>query len=208
MRRGRKEDKLLALLFLLPILAVAWLVSFIFTSLSASYHRNETRKRHRSLEIEGVDVLSGEEFETFLATLLESRGYAVQLTAKSGDLGVDLVAYYGGNRVAIQAKRWCSNVSRRAVSDAVAGAMHYGCNKCMVITNLYYTDGAKELAKSTDCILIDRDMLADWINEMHKANEPLPTPKYGQGLSRIKTVKRPSQFHFRARPFRVSRSQC
>lgn len=180
MRRGRKEDKLLALLFLLPILALAWLISYIFTSLLDSYHRNEIRKRHRSLEIEGVDALSGEEFETFLATLLESRGYAVQLTARSGDLGVDLVANYGGDRVAIQAKRWCNNVSRRAVSDAVAGAMHYGCNKCMVITNLYYTDGAKALAQSTNCVLIDRDMLADWINEMHKSKTVLnPEEVYG-----------------------------
>jgi restriction system protein len=177
MRRGRTEDKLFASLFLLPILAVAWLISFVFTSILSSHQRNEIKKRHRSLEIDGVDSLSGEEFEAFLSTLLESRGYTVQLTAKSGDLGVDLVAYYGGNKVAIQAKRWCSNVSRRAVSDAVAGAMHYGCNKCMVITNLYYTDGAKALAKSTDCILIDRDTLADWINELHKTNEPLPAPK-------------------------------
>lgn len=45
----------------------------------------------------------------------------------------------------------------------------------MVITNNYFSPGAVELAKSTGCILIDRDMLANWVNEYQGLN--------AQGLS-------------------------
>jgi hypothetical protein len=33
----------------------------------------------------------------------------------------------------------------------------------MVVTNSYFTRGAKQLAHSTGCELIDRDILAEWI---------------------------------------------
>ena len=58
-----------------------------------------------------------------------------------------------------------NKVSRRAVSDAVAGMYHYGCNKAMVITNNYFSPGAITLARSTGCILIDRNILANWVTK-------------------------------------------
>ncbi|MBV8101041.1 MAG: restriction endonuclease, partial [Verrucomicrobia bacterium] len=81
----------------------------------------------------------------------------------SGDLGVDLIASKGQDRIAIQVKRYGGTVSRRAISDAVAGMQHYRCNQAMVITNSRFTPGAITLAKSTQCSLIDRDELVKWI---------------------------------------------
>jgi restriction system protein len=92
------------------------------------------------------------------------------MTKASGDLGVDLIASNDTSKIAIQAKRYESKVSRRAISDAVAGMRHYKCNRAMVITNNYFTPDAIKLAKSAGCMLIDRDVLADWIIEFQKPN--------------------------------------
>ena len=121
--------------------------------------------RLRSLNLFNVDSMSGVDFEVFIKSIMESRGLNVSLTKASGDLGVDLIAEGVGQRIAIQCKRYSSPVSRRAISDAVAGMAFYGCNEGMVITNNYFTKGALELATANRCILVDRDMLAGWITE-------------------------------------------
>ena len=94
------------------------------------------------------------------------------MTNVIGDLGVDLVATGFGNKIAIQVKRYTNKVSRRAISDSVAGMNYYGCNEAMVVTNSYFSPGAITLAKSTGCILIDRDTLAKWINEFQNIESP------------------------------------
>lgn len=115
-----------------------------------------------------IDRLDGAAFEEYVAKLLTRRGYRVERTGKSGDLGVDLVAEKGPNRYAVQVKRQGQPVSRRAVSDAVAGKAHYRCNEAMVITNNLFSTGAQQLARSNGCKLVDRNLLADWILEVEK----------------------------------------
>lgn len=125
-------------------------------------------RRLKALEIADIDFMSGVEFEQYLQKLLTSRGYRVRMTPSSGDLGVDLVASSAGQKIAIQVKCYSNKVDRTAISDAVAGKHHYGCNTAMVITNNYFRRGAIDLARSTGCILVDRDTLAEWIVEYQK----------------------------------------
>jgi len=140
-------------LFAVIFLAMAWR-SF-----------SEKHRRFKAIRIANIDSMSGLQFERYLEMLLTRRGLIVTLTPGSGDLGVDLIASDGVSRFAIQAKRQNGAVSRRAISDAVAGMRHYGCTAAMVITNSYFTTGAKTLASSTECILVDRDLLSQWIVE-------------------------------------------
>jgi restriction system protein len=128
-------------------------------------HNKEVEKRVRGIQVANIDSMTGIEFEQYLERILIDQGYSVQTTDVSGDLGVDLIATGKGDKIAIQVKRYSTKVSRRAISDAVAGMYHYGCNKAMVVTNNYFSPGAIELAESTECILIDRDTLAQWVNE-------------------------------------------
>jgi restriction system protein len=124
------------------------------------------RRRHRpSPELAQVDAMDGWEFEAFIAELLTRQGWHVELTPGSGDLGVDLIAEKAGERWAIQVKRQDAPVSRRAVSDAVAGRDHYGCTEAMVVTNATFTRGAELLAESTGCELVERDDLEMWIRD-------------------------------------------
>jgi restriction system protein len=121
-----------------------------------------TLRRRRS-NLDELDLMSGLEFEEYVAALLRRRGWTVEVTPGSHDLGVDLVAEKKDQRFAVQVKRQEAPVSRRAVSDAVAGCVHYDCTGAMVVTNSYFTRGALELAESTECELIDRDTLAEML---------------------------------------------
>jgi restriction system protein len=107
--------------------------------------------------------MDGIQFEHYVAKLLTYQGFHTEVTSGSGDLGVDIIATKSPQKYAIQVKRQYANVSRRAVSDAVGAKRHYGCNETMVITNSYFTAGAKILAESNSCRLVDRDELTDWI---------------------------------------------
>ncbi len=144
---------------------ILFLVIQISRSIIAK-HKEEIEKKYRAIQISNIDSMPGIEFEYYLQRLLTHRGYQVQVTKGSGDLGVDLIATGNNEKYAIQAKRYeNAKVSRHAISDAVTGMKHYGCNKAMVITNNYFTPDAIKLAQSTGCILIDRNTLANWIIE-------------------------------------------
>jgi restriction system protein len=126
-------------------------------------------RRFRAIRIANIDSMTGIDFERYLQKLLTTQGYSVSMTQASGDLGVDLVAARNGDKIAIQVKRYNTKISRRAISDAVAGMPHYQCNRAMVITNNYFTPGAVTLARSTGCLLVDRDTLAKWIVKLQNA---------------------------------------
>ncbi|MEN6351207.1 MAG: restriction endonuclease [Syntrophomonas sp.] len=116
--------------------------------------KREKQKRVAAIRISDIDNMSGLEFERYIKNSLDNQGYKTSLTNASGDLGADIIASYGDVRYSVQVKRYSSAVDRKAVSDAVGAKYHYKCNQAMVITNNYFSPGAKELAKSTGCTLI------------------------------------------------------
>lgn len=129
-------------------------------------------ERSRHLQLENIDTMDGLEFERYVGYLLESQGYNARVTKGSGDYGVDIIARRNGLSYAVQCKRYVGNVSRTAVSDVVAGKLHYRCEFAMVVTNGHFTPGARILAESTQCILIDRNQLAGWVKEFREKSAP------------------------------------
>jgi Holliday junction resolvase len=139
---------------------------------------SETRdlERLRALSMLEVDVMRGIDFEHYVAALLVNEGFSnVQVTRASGDNGVDVTAAKDGNRYAIQVKRYKSTVNRRAVSDAVAGMLEYGCNASMVITNSRLSQKAMEFARLHQCVVVDRPVLTEWVMRF-KGNAPITDP--------------------------------
>lgn len=123
------------------------------------------------IDLAYVDQLGHNEFEHFVAKLLETRGYTqVTVTQASGDFGVDIIARKGETQYAVQAKHYNGNVSFKAVQEAVAGIKIYKCQAAMVITNSYFTNQAKVGAREADCELVDRDILKRWLDEYKWAN--------------------------------------
>lgn len=125
--------------------------------------RNPVSNQKRT-SIFDVDLMSGLEFEQFVAELFEKKGYKAEITKASGDQGIDVIAEKGGKRIGIQAKCYSGTVGNSAIQEAVAGKQFYNCDKVMVVTNNYFTSSAIELASANEVILWNRDTLNENIN--------------------------------------------
>lgn len=124
-----------------------------------------------------VDSMSGEEFEDFLQVHFSKQGYKASLTPKTADYGADLVLKKNKEKIVVQAKRWKNRVGVEAVQQAVASTAYYKADRAMVVTNSYFTENAKALAKANKVELWDRNSLVDLINKNNLVNERCPKCK-------------------------------
>ena len=104
-------------------------------------------------------MMSGIEFERFLKLLFEKMGYSAEVTQQSNDQGVDIIVNNNDIKIAIQAKNYSDTVGKAAVQQVYTGMAYYKCNKSIVVTNNYFSESAKDLAKSLNVELWDRDVL-------------------------------------------------
>lgn len=119
-----------------------------------------------------IDEMEGHEFERFCAELLDDFGYQqIHVTKSSGDQGVDITAVKGGLRYAFQCKRYSSKIGNAAIQQVNTGKMLYSCQKAVVITNNYFTSGAKQAARAVGVELWDRDVLQDKIGRVVSRRE-------------------------------------
>lgn len=120
-----------------------------------------------SLTMKTIDMLEGHDFEIFCADLLEKSGYQdVSVTKKSGDQGVDVLATNGGIKYAFQCKCYSSELGNKPVQEVHAGKDMYGCQIGVVITNSFFTNGAKSLAAATGVLLWDRNVLQTMVSRL------------------------------------------
>lgn len=118
--------------------------------------RNHSLLKSRIYEIDRMD---GVEFENLLKAHFEKVGYKVKTTPKSNDYGADLILLKDGMKIVVQAKRYKNSVGIAAIQQAYASMGYYKAQKCMVITNSYFTSSAKKLAEKNGVILWNRDTL-------------------------------------------------
>ena len=108
------------------------------------------------------DNMDGYEFEKFCAELLEKNGFnSIDITPKSGDQGVDILAIKDGVKYAIQCKHYTSNVGNSSVQEVHAGKNFYNCHVGVVMTNSEFTQSAISLAEATGVLLWDKSKLDD-----------------------------------------------
>lgn len=112
-------------------------------------------------KVNELDQLNGMEFEEFLAGLLRAQGYAVELTAVTGDYGADLILTKDGKRIAVQTKRYVGSAGIQAVQEALAGQAYYQCDAAWVVTTGAFTANARALAEKSGVILIGRGDLGN-----------------------------------------------
>ncbi len=116
--------------------------------------------------LSNIDMMDGHDFEYWAADLLRKLGfYDVSVTPGSGDHGVDVLARKDGIKYAIQCKRYSHDLGNAPVQEVHAGKQMYGCQIGVVLTNKYFTAGAKQLADVNGVLLWDRDWLAERIQE-------------------------------------------
>ena len=141
--------------------AILWWLSLQRDRYRADANRRRELKYAKS-GLRAIDRMSGTEFEEFVAAQLRIAGYSVAPTASTGDYGVDLIARKDGVRMAIQCKRLAKAVGVAAVQQVVAGALHHGCNRTVVVTNQTFTKAARQLASTHQCRLVGRTQLQSW----------------------------------------------
>ena len=101
------------------------------------------------------------DFEEFVGELFERMGYAVTVTPKTVDYGVDLVAKIDKDVVAVQVKRYTygNNVGDRDVQKLLGAAWKYKANKSILVTTTDFTRQAYEQAKEAPIELWDKNYL-------------------------------------------------
>lgn len=119
------------------------------------------------LTLNDIDNLSPLEFEEKTAIILTKIGYNARVTKASGDFGADVIAEKDGITYAIQCKLYSNKVNLEAIQQVNSAKNHYNCNLGIVLTNNYFNQSAKELAKTTNTILWDRDFLKELIEKFN-----------------------------------------
>lgn len=114
------------------------------------------------LGMRSLDLMSGREFEKYVAARVRQMGWDVSATPATRDFGVDLIAERGSECVAIQCKRHARPVGVSAVQQVVAGALHHRCSASAVVSNQEFTTAARELASTHGCHLVGRSKLRTW----------------------------------------------
>ena len=124
------------------------------------------RLNNSGVSLERVDRMDGHDFEYFFAAVLERVGWRnVSVTKGSGDYGIDILAVSDGIKVGLQCKRFDGPVGVSAIQEVSAGIKYYKCETGVVVTNSYFTDAAKRLAKANGIVLFDRDVLAHFMKQ-------------------------------------------
>ena len=113
--------------------------------------------------IDDVDLMNGQEFEKFVAELFSKMGFETKITKATGDQGIDIIASKDGDKIGIQAKCYSSTLGNGAIQEVAAGKNYYRLDKAMVITNNFFTDSARQLARANSIILWDRNNLMEKI---------------------------------------------
>lgn len=147
------------------IIALSFLVRIGF-----ALHRNQRLAKSGIAEL---DKLNGEDFERYLEMLFKQLGYQVRRTPYQGDYGADLILSKDGEETSVQAKRYNSTVGVKAVQEAVAAKEYYGCTKAMVVTNSYFSQQARVLAKANRVELWDRNEL---VKQLFALKSEIPAP--------------------------------
>lgn len=138
-------------------------ISILSKHISSSIDKfSKTNENHSTMQ--EIDMMSGYDFENYMYMVYKNLGYLVEQTPFSGDQGADLIIHTEDGKVAMQVKRYSRNVGNRAIQEVVASKNYYGCTKCAVITNSYFTQHAIDLANCNGVSLIDRDGLMKMVS--------------------------------------------
>jgi hypothetical protein len=121
------------------------------------------RRQREGLLQRNWKAMRDNEWEDYLVEVFRALGANARRIGCAGDQGVDLIVEFGSRRIAIQAKGYHNSVSNKAIQEAYTGMCHHNCSACAVITNSRFTNGARVIAQSTQCILISEDEIPDLV---------------------------------------------
>ena len=123
------------------------------------------QRTHERMQAEPVfkafsDTMTPTDFEIFCAEQLRLAGWNTQVTMRSRDQGIDVIAEKAGKRIVLQCKLYSGPVGNGAVQEIAAGRAHERADFGAVVTNSRYTAPAEQLAATNGILLLHhRDLL-------------------------------------------------
>lgn len=141
--------------------------------LNARAKKRQTERLSKAYELSGADRMDRAEFKRYVIGLLKQRGYKAMIASETMSAAVDLIAEKGGLKYAVRVHTEKNDISRVVVNDLDREKTRFGCSYAMIISPRPSDDGAKRLASSVGCSLVDRDRLARWIYD--SGNKPRTT---------------------------------
>jgi restriction system protein len=116
-----------------------------------------------------IDKMDGTTFEKYLISLFEKLGFNVEWVGRpAGDFGADLIIQKNDIKTAVQAKRHDATIGVKAIQEVNTAKNHYNCTQALVVTNNYFTNQAKQLAKESRVDLWNRNDLIRTILQVNK----------------------------------------
>lgn len=111
------------------------------------------------------------EFEEMVAEYFKVQGYETILTPYSGDMGIDVIATKGEEKLAVQAKMYGGSTSKvnRAAMMQLHGAKDYQhCTKAVMVTNGDITEDALKVAEELGIEVVHFDKVSCQKKETHE----------------------------------------
>ena len=142
-------------------------------------------------EFKDIDALSPSDFEIFIRDLFVASGWTdAEITKvgkefKHGDGGVDIFAYKGKRKFAIEVKQRSLNITVdvKALNQLVTGANLANVTNKILVTNSYFTSEVKARALRLGVELIDRDELKNlWVVRHSEIGRDIKPRKYQQDV--------------------------
>jgi superfamily II DNA or RNA helicase len=142
-------------------------------------------------EFKDIDKLSPADFEVFVRDLFVASGWSdAEITKvgkefKFGDGGVDIFAFKGKRKFAIEVKQRGLNITVdvKALNQLVTGASLANVTNKILVTNSYFTSEVKARALRLGVELIDRDELQNmWVVKHSEIGRDIKPRKYQQDV--------------------------
>lgn len=142
-------------------------------------------------DFKDIDGLSSTDFEIFVRDLLVASGWSdAEITKigrefRHGDGGVDIFAYKGKRKFAIEVKQRNINttVDVKALNQLVTGAKLANVTNKILVTNSYFTSEVKARALRLGVELVDRDELQNlWVKKHSEIGREIKPRKYQQDV--------------------------
>lgn len=109
--------------------------------------------------------MGGHQFEGAVANLFRNIGFTAEVSKRGGDGGIDIVLQKAGRKIAVQCKRYKSNVGPHTIRD-LWGTMHnLGYDEGCIVTTTGFTKGVTSFAHDKNIFLIDLNDILRSIGE-------------------------------------------
>ena len=132
--------------------------------------RQEEARKRKVRTLEGLQQLSGKEFEDLIASLFRKDGYTVRQCGGSGDQGIDLILQITNTeKDVVQCKRWKSDVGSPVVREFYGAMMHSNARHGFIITTAVFSSGARRFVTGKPITLISGPDIIRWINNAYSA---------------------------------------